>query len=79
MNLAAIPMWLVSGTFFSAERFPDALQPVIRALPLTALNNALRAVMLEGRGVAAIGGSVAVLAVWAVACFGVALKIFRWQ
>ena len=48
MNLVAIPMWLVSGTFFSAERFPDALQPLIRALPLTALNNALRAVMLEG-------------------------------
>jgi ABC-2 type transport system permease protein len=79
MNLVAIPMWLVSGTFFSATRFPDALQPVIRALPLTALNNALRAVMLEGRGVAAIGGALMVLAVWAFASFGVALKIFRWQ
>jgi len=79
MNLVAIPMWLVSGTFFSAERFPDALQPLIRALPLTALNNALRAVMLEGRGVAAIAGSLVVLAVWAAASFGTALKIFRWQ
>jgi len=79
MNLVAIPMWLVSGTFFSADRFPDALQPVIRALPLTALNNALRAVMLEGRGAAAIAGALLVLAVWAAASFGVALKIFRWQ
>ena len=79
MNLVAIPMWLVSGTFFSAERFPNALQPVIRALPLTALNDGLRAVMLEGRGLAAIGGPLAVLAVWGIACFAVALKIFRWQ
>jgi ABC-type multidrug transport system permease subunit len=79
MNLVAIPMWLVSGTFFSAERFPNALQPVIRALPLTALNDALRAVMLEGRGLAALGGPLAVLGVWGVACFAVALRIFRWQ
>lgn len=79
MNLVAIPMWLVSGTFFSAERFPDALQPVIKALPLTALNNSLRAVMLEGSGLSQLVGPLAVLAVWAVACFVLALRIFRWQ
>ncbi len=79
MNLVAIPMWLVSGTFFSAERFPGALQPAIRALPLTALNDALRAVMLEGKGLVTLGGPLAVLAVWGVGCFAVALKIFRWQ
>jgi ABC-2 type transport system permease protein len=79
MNLVAIPMWLVSGTFFSAERFPGALQPVIRALPLTALNDSLRAVMLEGRGLAQLGAPIAVLAFWAVACFALALRIFRWQ
>jgi ABC-2 type transport system permease protein len=79
MNLVAIPMWLVSGTFFSAERFPGALQPVIKALPLTALNDSLRGVMLEGRGLAQLGSPLAVLAVWAVACFVLALKIFRWQ
>ena len=79
MNLVAIPMWLVSGTFFSAERFPDALKPVIRALPLTALNDALRGVMLEGRGLPAIDTQLATLAVWGVVCFAVALRIFRWQ
>lgn len=79
MNVVAIPMWLVSGTFFSAERFPNALKPVIRALPLTALNDALRAVMLEGRGLAALGGQIAILAIWGIVCFAVALKIFRWQ
>ena len=79
MNLVAIPMWLVSGTFFSAERFPNALQPVIKALPLTALNNSLRAVMLEGRGLAHLGAPIAVLALWAVVCFALAVRIFRWQ
>ena len=52
MNLVMVPMWLLSGVFFSSERFPKAAQPLIQALPLTALNNALRAVMLEGRGLA---------------------------
>ena len=49
MNLVMVPMWLLSGVFFSSERFPKAVQPFIQALPLTALNDALRAVMLEGR------------------------------
>jgi ABC-2 type transport system permease protein len=79
MNLVAIPMWLVSGTFFSAERFPDVVQPVIRALPLTALNDALRGVMLEGRGLAALTSPLTVMAVWGIACFAVALRIFKWQ
>ncbi len=79
MNLVMVPMWLLSGVFFSSERFPKAVQPLIQALPLTALNNALRAVMLEGRGVAAVGAWLGILAVWAVVSFSVALKIFRWQ
>jgi ABC-2 type transport system permease protein len=65
--------------FFSAERFPNAAQPLIRALPLTALNDALRAVMLEGKGPAAIGGEILLLLAWALVTFAIALKIFRWQ
>ncbi|HEY1434718.1 MAG TPA: ABC transporter permease [Thermoanaerobaculia bacterium] len=79
MNLVMVPMWLFSGVFFSSARFPKAAQPFIQALPLTALNNALRAVMLEGRTLPAIGGELVVLALWALAAFAVALKIFRWQ
>ena len=79
MNLVMVPMWLLSGVFFSSERFPQAAQPFIKALPLTALNNALRAVMLEGRTVPAVAGSLAVVAVWGALSFAVALKIFRWQ
>ncbi len=79
MNLVMVPMWLLSGVFFSSERFPKGAQPLIQALPLTALNNALRAVMLEGRGLVAIGAALLVLIVWGVASFALALKIFRWQ
>jgi ABC-2 type transport system permease protein len=79
MNLVMVPMWLLSGVFFSAERFPKATQPLIHALPLTALNDALRAVMLEGKGVPAIGRELAVLALWGAISFAAALKIFRWQ
>ncbi len=79
MNLVMVPMWLLSGVFFSSERFPKGVQPLIQALPLTALNNALRAIMLEGRPASAVAGEVAVILAWGVASFAVALKIFRWQ
>ncbi len=78
-NLVLLPMWLLSGVFFSSERFPDAFQPVIQALPLTALNDALRAVMNEGRGLAAVGPELLNLGVWGVVSFLVALWIFRWK
>ena len=48
MNFVMMPMWIVSGVFFSAQRFPDMLQPMIKALPLTAAIDALRANMLQG-------------------------------
>jgi ABC-type multidrug transport system permease subunit len=79
MNFVMVPMWLLSGVFFSTERFPKSAQPLIRALPLTALNDALRAVMLEGKGLLPIAGELALLAAWALVAFGIALKIFRWQ
>jgi ABC transporter DrrB family efflux protein len=79
MNFVMLPMWLLSGVFFSADRFPDAAQPFIRALPLTALNDALREVMIEGAGVMAVVPELLNLSVWTVVSFVVALKIFRWK
>ncbi|HEY3204147.1 MAG TPA: ABC transporter permease [Thermoanaerobaculia bacterium] len=79
MNLVMVPMWLLSGVFFSSERFPKAAQPLIQALPLTAVNNALRAVMLEGRGLTAIAGALLIITAWGAASFATALRIFRWQ
>jgi ABC-type multidrug transport system permease subunit len=78
MNLVMLPMWLFSGVFFSAERFPTTMQPFIQLLPLTQLLNALRAVILEGMGWLDVTGALAILAGWAVLTFLVALRIFRW-
>ncbi len=78
VNLTQMPMLVMSGVFFATERFPAALQPFIQALPLTAANDALRAIMLEGRPLAALGGELAVIAVWGLASFVGAVKLFRW-
>jgi ABC-2 type transport system permease protein len=79
MNLVMMPMFVGSGVFFSSAHFPDALQPVLRALPLTALNDALRAVINEGADARAIARPMLVLAVCGVASFAAAVKVFRWR
>lgn len=79
MNFIMLPMWLLSGTFFSSERFPQILQPFIKALPLTALNSALRALMNEGASLSSNWMQISILLAWFVISFIVALKIFKWQ
>jgi len=78
-NSIMMPMWIVSGVFFSAQRFPDLIQPVIRALPLTAIIDALRANMLQGAGLAQLWPEMAVLTAWLIVCFTLALKLFKWK
>ncbi|MHB0971984.1 MAG: ABC transporter permease [Thermoanaerobaculia bacterium] len=78
MNFVMLPMWILSGVFFSTERFPDSFQTWIRLLPLTALNDALREVMTDARGIAAVGPELAIMLLWGVIAFVVALRIFRW-
>jgi ABC-type polysaccharide/polyol phosphate export permease len=79
VNLAQVPMWILSGVFFSAERFPDAMQPLIRALPLTAAIDALRAHMLQGAGLVELAPELGTLTAWLVVCFVLALRLFRWR
>lgn len=79
MNVAMLPMWLMSGSFFSADRFPSFLQPFIRALPLTAANDAYRALMNEGAAFGQILPELGVLLAWSVACFTLAMLWFRWE
>jgi ABC-2 type transport system permease protein len=79
INATMLPMYLLSGIFFSSRRFPDEIQPLIQALPLTQLINALREVMLEGAGFAEIYWRLGILAIWAIVCFGLALRFFRWR
>ncbi len=79
MNAASFPMWMLSGVFFSYKVFPDAVQPFIRALPLTAFNDAARAVMNEALPLSAVWAALSVLAAWGVASFVLSLAVFRWR
>ena len=79
INLVMLPMFVASGVFFSTARFPDAVQPFLRVLPLTALNDGLRAVMIDGAGVTGIAGQIALLGVTTAATFFAALRLFRWR
>jgi ABC-type multidrug transport system permease subunit len=79
MNLTMLPMWVLSGVFFSSENFPHAVQPFIKALPLTATNDALRASMLRGVGFTGLWPQLAILLTWMIVCYAIALKVFRWR
>ena len=79
MNLVMLPMWILSGVFFSASRFPAMIQPFVRALPLTAAIDAMRGNMLQGMGLGQMGAQVGLLLVWLVVPFIISLRIFRWR
>lgn len=78
INLVMMPMWIFSGVFFSYERFPAVIHPLIKALPLTALNDALRASILEGTPIMNQWPRLLVMALWGGISFVLALKWFRW-
>jgi ABC-type multidrug transport system permease subunit len=79
MNLVMLPMWTLCGIFFSWEKFPEIVHPVIRWLPLTPVIDALRGVMNHGVGFSEIAPQLGIMATWTVAAFVVALNIFRWR
>ena len=79
MNLVMLPMWILSGVFFSSANFPDAVQPVIHALPLTAQIDALRAIILDGATLTDVSTELAVLGIWGVVPFFTALRLFSWR
>ncbi len=79
MNVTQVPMWILSGVFFSAQRFPDLVQPLIKALPLTAAIDAMRGNMLQGSSLIELAPELAVLGGWLVVCFVLALRLFRWR
>jgi ABC-2 type transport system permease protein len=79
MNLVMLPMWVLSGVFFAATNFPEAMQPFIHVLPLTALNDAMRAVVNEGRSLSEVVPQMAILAGWGSVSFALSVKLFRWQ
>src|SRR5262249_10550650 len=78
-NLVLVPMWVLSGVFFSAQRFPDAVQPAFRLLPLTALVDGMRANMLQGASLADLAPQAMVLGGWLLVSFACAMKLFKWR
>jgi ABC-type multidrug transport system permease subunit len=79
LNLIMLPMWVLSGVFFASSNFPDPLQPFIQALPLTALIDALRAVILDGATVGGVRAELLLLTFWGVVPFAIALRVFKWR
>jgi ABC-type multidrug transport system permease subunit len=79
VNLIMMPMWILSGVFFSAQRFPDMIQPVIKALPLTAFVDAMRAIQLQGASIDHLGRELLTLGVWLALSFAASMKLFKWQ
>jgi ABC-type polysaccharide/polyol phosphate export permease len=79
MNLVAVPMWILSGVFFSYERFPEWTHGAIRALPLTPLVDGLRAVINEGATALDTAPAIAVLGAWGLVAFGSSMLLFRWR
>ncbi len=78
INLVMMPMWIFSGVFFSYERFPAVIHPLIKALPLTALNDVLRASILEGTPLFQQWPRLLIMGLWGGISFVLALKWFRW-
>jgi ABC-2 type transport system permease protein len=78
INVAMMPMWIFSGVFFSYERFPAIVQPLIKALPLAVLIDALRATVLEGSPLAAQGTRLLIMGLWGGVCYFLAQRWFRW-
>lgn len=79
MNLVMLPMWILSGVFFSSANFPAGLQPMIQALPLTALIDALRAVILDGVTLAGVASDLLLLSAWGIVPFFLSLRLFSWR
>lgn len=79
VNAVSLPMLVTSGVFFSAARFPEIVQPTIRLLPLTALIESIRTVMLDGAGLAMVATPIMIMLAWGLISFAIALRIFRWQ
>jgi ABC-type multidrug transport system permease subunit len=79
MNAASFPMWVLSGVFFSYRTFPEAVHPFIQALPLTAFNDSMRAIVNDGLPITATLGPLAVLSAWGLGSFFIALAVFRWR
>ena len=78
-NLVSLPMMFLSGVFFPRDAMPEFLRGVTSFMPLTYVNEALRAVVNDGAGVLALGPQMLGMAAWLAASFVLAIFLFRWE
>ena len=78
-NLFMFPQYLLSGTFFPKTALPDKIQWIINALPLTAMNDAMRKVSFEGAHLTDCGKQLGILAIWGIVIYAIAIKVFKWE
>lgn len=79
LNVITMPMMFLSGTFFEVSNMPSFIEPVVKILPLTYLNDALRQIMVAGTPLHSMTTDIAIMAGWAVVCLGVTIRFFRWD
>jgi len=78
-NLFMFPQYFLSGTFFSKSALPAFLQPIIKFLPLTAVNDAMRNVAFEGASLVSCWEQILILLAWGILIYVVNAKVFRWE
>ncbi len=78
INMVAFPMIFLGRSYFPLDP-PPAVAPVVNAIPLTHLNDALREVVNHGGGLGDLWLSWAVLAAWIGGGFILSVRLFRWQ
>ncbi len=78
-NLFMFPQYFLSGTFFPKSALPQGMQGIIKYLPLTALNDAMRKVSFEGLHIWNVGSEITILLVWCLIAYTIAIKVFKWE
>lgn len=78
-QLINFPMMFLSGLFFPVEIMPEWIRPVVNAMPLTYLADALRQIMVGAPPVYSLGLDSLIVGVWLVVSMALAVKFFRWE
>lgn len=79
VQIVNLPMMILSGTFFDVASMPSFIAPLIKILPLTYVNDALRQIMVAGTPLHSMTTDIAVMAAWAVVCLGITIRFFKWD
>ena len=79
VNVVVLPMAFLSGSFGPTRDFPQVLQAIADALPLTYFLRIVRGIYLDGDSLLADPTALAVVAAWGVAGLAVAIRRFGWM